>query len=152
MLGGIPALLARELATTVRRNAAVFGLYLVAAVLVICAAGYGLNALHTVLSELYGSVAASLWIAGGLLLAAVVAVAIAAYVKSRRPPSRRPGSSAASSCSASCSAGNWPRAAMAVTRPKNSPGDAGSCVHTACRPSDRQRQAHGRDLSFYIGL
>ncbi|MBN9436721.1 hypothetical protein [Bosea sp. (in: a-proteobacteria)] len=89
MLGGIPALLARELATTVRRNAAVFGLYLVAAVLVICAAGYGLNALHTVLSELYGSVAASLWIAGGLLLAAVVAVAIAAYVKSRRPPSRR---------------------------------------------------------------
>lgn len=89
MLGGIPALLARELATTVRRNAAVFGLYLVAAVLVICAAGYGLNALHTVLSELYSSVAASLWIAGGLLLAAVVAVGIAAYVKSRRPPSRR---------------------------------------------------------------
>lgn len=89
MLGGIPALLARELATAVRRNATVYGLYLVAALLVVCAAGYGLNALHTVLTELYGSVAASLWIAGGLLLSAVIAIAIAAYVKSRRQPSRR---------------------------------------------------------------
>ncbi|WP_332696355.1 hypothetical protein [Bosea sp. (in: a-proteobacteria)] len=89
MLGGIPALLASEIGGAVRRNATVYGLYLAGVLLVVCAAGYGLNALHTVLTLHYGSVAASLWIAGGLLLAAVIAFAIAAYVKSRRRPTKR---------------------------------------------------------------
>ncbi len=89
MLGGIPALLASEVGGAVRRNAAVYGLYLAAVLLIACAAGYGLDALHTVLALHYGAVAASLWIAGGLLLAAAVAFAAAAYIKSRRRPSKR---------------------------------------------------------------
>lgn len=89
MLGGLTALLTSEVGGAVRRNATVYGLYLVGALLVVCAIGYGLNALHTVLTMLHGPVAASLWIAGGLLAAAALAFGIGLYVKSRRRPSRR---------------------------------------------------------------
>ncbi|HEV7339404.1 MAG TPA: hypothetical protein VGO06_25785 [Bosea sp. (in: a-proteobacteria)] len=83
------ALLTSEVSSAVRRNATVYGLYLVGLLLVVCAVGYSLDALHTWLAIEYGRIAASLWIAGGLLATALVAFAVGAYVKSRRRPSRR---------------------------------------------------------------
>ena len=54
----------------------------------LCAGGYALNALHTVLEQRYGAVAASLWVAGGLFLAGLFAICIALIVKGRRRPPR----------------------------------------------------------------
>lgn len=72
----------------VRRNVTVYGLFGLAALLMLCAGGYALNALHTVLALRYGAVAASLWIAGGLFLAALLALGMAVIVKNRRRPPR----------------------------------------------------------------
>lgn len=87
MFGGLGSFIASEVSGTVKRNATVFGLFAFAALLLLCAGGYALNALHTILSERYGAVAASLWIAGGLALAALIAFCIAIVVRNRpRPP------------------------------------------------------------------
>jgi hypothetical protein len=88
MLGGLGAYIASEVSGAVRRNVIVYGLYGFGALLVLCAGGYALNALHTVLLASYGAVAASLWIAGGLLLAGLISFGIALYVKSRPRPAR----------------------------------------------------------------
>ena len=69
MLGGIGSFITAEVSGTVRRNLVVYGLYGFAALLLFCAGGYALHALHIVLEQRYGAVAASLWIAGGLALA-----------------------------------------------------------------------------------
>ena len=88
MFGGLGAYLASEVSGAVRRNVIVYGLYGFGALLMLCAGGYALNALHTVLLARYGTVAASLWIAGGLLLAGLISFGVAAYVKNRRRPAR----------------------------------------------------------------
>lgn len=59
-----------------------------AGLLAAAAIGYALNALHTVLALHYGGVVASLSIAGGLLLASLLALGVALYVKSRPRPDR----------------------------------------------------------------
>lgn len=84
MLGGIGSFIASEVSGTVRRNLVVYGLYGFAALLLFCAGGYALHALHIVLEQRYGAVAASLWIAGGLVAAALIALIVALVVKSRR--------------------------------------------------------------------
>jgi len=89
MLGGLTGLVTREVGGAVRRNVTVLVLYLLAGLLAISAAGYGLDALHTVLAISYGAIAASLWIAGGLFVAALLAVGIALYVKRKPRPDRR---------------------------------------------------------------
>ena len=130
MLGGIGAFIASEISGAVRRNVIVYGLMGFAALLLLCAGGYTLSALHTVLALRYGTAEASLFIAGGLLLAALIDRA-------------RPGascSSAASWCSARCSADNSsPAARPAMTRTSRDPG--------SCMP-DR----YGNRLSFHIGI
>ena len=87
MLGGLSSYVASEVSGAVRRNVTVFGLYGFGTLLVLCAGGYALNALHTVLMASYGAIAASLWIAGGLLLVGLACFAAAAYIKSRPRPS-----------------------------------------------------------------
>ena len=88
MFGGIGSFIASEVSGAVRRNAIVYGLFGLALLLLLCAAGYALNALHTVLEFRYGAVAASLWVAGGLFGAALLALCIGLFVRSRRPPPR----------------------------------------------------------------
>lgn len=88
MFGGIGSFIASEVSGVVRRNVIVYGLFGLAALLLLCAGGYALNALHSVLELRYGAVAASLWIAGGLFVAALLALGIALFVKSRRRPPR----------------------------------------------------------------
>jgi len=88
MLGGLGAYIASEVSGAVRRNVIVYGLYGLGALLVLCSGGYALNALHTVLLARYGMVAASLWIAGGLLLTGLISFGTAIYVKNRRRPAR----------------------------------------------------------------
>ncbi|HEV7257413.1 MAG TPA: hypothetical protein VGN82_06490 [Bosea sp. (in: a-proteobacteria)] len=88
MLGGIGAFLASEISGAVRRNVTVYALFGLAALLVLCAGGYALNALHTVLALRYGAAEASLFIAGGLLVAGLLAFGIGLYVKNKRRPPR----------------------------------------------------------------
>ncbi|MGO4405577.1 hypothetical protein AB4Z10_15105 [Bosea sp. RAF48] len=88
MLGGLGSFIASEISGAVKRNVTVYGLFGLAALLSLCAAGYALNALHTLLALRYGAIAASLWIAGGLFAAALLAVCIGLFVKSRRRPPR----------------------------------------------------------------
>jgi hypothetical protein len=88
MLGGLGSFIAAEVSGTVKRNATVIGLFAFAALLLLCAGGYALNALHIVLTERYGAVAASLWIAGGLLFAALIAFCIGLFVRNRPRPAR----------------------------------------------------------------
>ena len=88
MLGGIGAYIASEVTGAVRRNVIVYGLMGFAVLLVLCAGGYALSALHTVLALRYGTAEASLFIAGGLLVAALASFGVAMYVKNRRRPAR----------------------------------------------------------------
>lgn len=86
MAGGLGGFIASEISGAIRRNVTVYVLMGVAALLMVCAAGYALNALHSHLALQYGMVAASLYIAGGLLLAGLIALGIALYLKNRRRP------------------------------------------------------------------
>lgn len=87
-LGGLGALIASEVGGAVRRNVTIYGLYGFAALLLLAAGGFALGALHTVLAQSYGSVSASLIVAGGLFVLALLVFAIAAYIKSRPRPAR----------------------------------------------------------------
>ena len=88
MLGGIGAFIASEISGVVRRNLIVYALMGFALLLVLCAGGYALSALHTVMALRYGTAEASLVIAGGLLVAALLSFGVAIYVKNRRRPAR----------------------------------------------------------------
>lgn len=88
MLGGLGAFIASEVGGAIRRNVIVYGLYGLAALLLVCAAGYALGALHTVLTFHYGSAQASLIVAGGLLVGSLIVIGVAAYLRSRPRPAR----------------------------------------------------------------
>ncbi|MDP3257454.1 MAG: hypothetical protein Q8S58_05160 [Bosea sp. (in: a-proteobacteria)] len=88
MLGGIGAYIAGEISGAVRRNVTVAVLLGLGLLLMICAGGYLVAALHSALALRYGSVEASLFVAGGLFLTGLVAIAIGFYVKNRPRPAR----------------------------------------------------------------
>jgi hypothetical protein len=88
MIGGIGAYIAGEISGAVRRNVTVGVLMGFGVLLLLCAGGYLVAALHTALALRYGSVEASLFVAGGLFVAGLVAIAIGFYVKNRPRPAR----------------------------------------------------------------
>lgn len=88
MLGGIGAYIAGEISGAVRRNVTVAVLLGFGVLLMLCAGGYLVAALHTALALRYGSVEASLFVAGGLFVAGLLAIAIGFYVKNRPRPAR----------------------------------------------------------------
>ena len=88
MLGGLGAYITAQISGAIRRSTTIYGLYALAGVMIVCSAGYLLNALHTFLMLRYGGVAASLWVAGGLFVTALIAVGVAAYIKGRPKPKR----------------------------------------------------------------
>ncbi len=88
MFGALGSYVASEVSGVVKRNVTVLGLYGLAGLLMFCALGYGLSALHSYISFSQGVVAASLWIAGGLFVFALICVGLAAYVKNKPRPSR----------------------------------------------------------------
>ncbi|KPF70679.1 hypothetical protein IP69_09110 [Bosea sp. AAP35] len=88
MLGGIGGYITSEISGAVRRNLTIYGLMGFAGLLVVCAGGYALSALHTMLSFRYGMVEASLFVAGGLLVTALLALGGAMYLKNRPRPGR----------------------------------------------------------------
>ena len=68
MLGGIGAFIAGEISGAVRRNVTVAVLMGLGVLLMLCAGGYLVAAVHTALALRYGSVEASLVVAGGLFV------------------------------------------------------------------------------------
>lgn len=88
MFGALGSYVASEVSGVVKRNVTVLALYGLAGLLMVCALGYGLSALHSYIAFSQGVVAASLWIAGGLFLFALVSIGLASYVKNKPRPSR----------------------------------------------------------------
>lgn len=71
----------------VKRTATIAGLYVFAALMVVCAAGYGLNALYSYLASSRGAVFASLWIAGGLAALGLICAGVAYFFGKKPRPS-----------------------------------------------------------------
>lgn len=88
MFGGLGALIASEIGGAVRRNVVIYALYALAGLLLLGAVGFALGALHSALAAHYGTVGASLIIAGGLLVAALLVFGLAVYIKNRPRPGR----------------------------------------------------------------
>jgi hypothetical protein len=88
MLGGIGAFIAGEISGAVRRNVTVAVLMGLGVLLMLCAGGYLVAAVHTALALRYGSVEASLFVAGGLFVAGLMAIAIGFFAKNRPRPAR----------------------------------------------------------------
>lgn len=82
-MGGLFAYLVAEATTALKRKAIVYGLMSLVGLLVIFAAGYVLNAAYAWLLFRYGPIAASLTIAGGLLVLAIVAIGAARIIAGR---------------------------------------------------------------------
>lgn len=87
MFSSIGEYVTTTISGVVKRTATIAGLYVVAALMVVCAAGYGLNALYSSLAYSKGAVAASLWIAGGLAIVAVICAGVAYYLGKKPRPS-----------------------------------------------------------------
>jgi hypothetical protein len=83
-VGGLFAYLAAQAIRAIQRKATVYGLMAIGGLLVIFAAGYGLNAAFTMLAFRLGATIASLIVAGGLLALAAILV-VAATILARRP-------------------------------------------------------------------
>lgn len=81
-MGGLVAQLVSSATAALKRRAIVYGLWVVSGLFVLFAAGYALDALHAWLMFRWGSVAASLTVAGGLLLCAIGLI-ITGYLLSR---------------------------------------------------------------------
>jgi hypothetical protein len=88
MFGALGSYVASEVSGVVKRNVTVLALYGLAVLLMVCAVGYALGALHSYIAVTQGVIAASLWIAGGLFLFALVCLGLASYVKNKPRPSR----------------------------------------------------------------
>ena len=83
MLRALGALAFAEAGVSVRRSLLIHGLYLLAALTVMAGIGFGLAALHVVLTARYDAVMASLVIAFGLMVVAMLVFAVAAFLQSR---------------------------------------------------------------------
>lgn len=82
-MGGLLAYLVVEATTALKRKAIVYGLMGFGGLIVIFAAGDVLNAVHAWLLFRYGPIAASLSVAGGLLVPAIVAIGAARIIAGR---------------------------------------------------------------------
>mgnify|MGYP003392790715 CR=1 FL=1 len=88
MFASIGEYVTTTISGVVKRTATIAGLYVFAALMIVCAAGYGLNALYSYLAFSKGAVAASLWIAGGLAVVAIICGGIAYYLGKKPRPSQ----------------------------------------------------------------
>ncbi|WP_306224304.1 hypothetical protein [Bosea beijingensis] len=86
-MGGLVARLVSVVTAALKRQLIVYVLWVASGLLAVFAAGYALSALHAALMFRWGSITASLIVAGGLLLFAVGLI-VAGYVLSQtRSPS-----------------------------------------------------------------
>lgn len=84
-MGGLVAQLVSVATGALKRHLIVYGLWVASGLFAVFAAGYALSALHAALMFRWGSITASLVVAGGLLLCAIGLI-IAGYILSRTPP------------------------------------------------------------------
>jgi hypothetical protein len=83
-MGALVAYLAAQATAVLKRKALIYGLMAIGGLLAVFAAGYALSAGHTMLMFRYGSITASLIVAGGLLVLAI-GCGVAAKLIARRP-------------------------------------------------------------------
>jgi hypothetical protein len=107
-MGGFLAYVSLQVTTALKRHAIVYGLMALGFLMVVFAAGYGLDAVRTWLMFRYGAVLASLIVAGGLIAVAGCLVGVAIVI--RRPPT----SSASRSMSPSRSLSYSPASLLAA--------------------------------------
>lgn len=88
-MGALVVYLVAQVTAALKRTALAYGLMAIGGLFSVFAAGYALNAGHTLLMLRYGAVAASLIIAGGLLALAIGCV-VAAKIIAARPRSLVP--------------------------------------------------------------
>jgi hypothetical protein len=86
-MGGLLAYVSLQVKDVVKRHAIVYGLMAMGCLIVVFAAGYGLDALRTWLMFRYGAVLASLIVAGGLLAVAGCLFGVAILIKRPRTSS-----------------------------------------------------------------
>lgn len=84
-MAGLVTSLVSAATAAIKRHVIVYALWVVSGLLMIIAAGYALNALHASLMFRWGSIAASLIVAGGLLSCGL-GLAVAGYLLSRTRP------------------------------------------------------------------
>ena len=92
-MGPLALGLMAPLLAVLKQRLIAYGLMAASGLIVIFAAGYALDAVHSLLMRRYGGVVASLIIAGSLLFAALVAVGLAIYLRGRPHTSGTPKSS-----------------------------------------------------------
>lgn len=86
-MGGVVAQILSAAKAAFRRRLAIYGLWAASGLCVISACGYALNALHTSLIFRWGSITASLVVAGGLVLCAIGLIFFAYLLSRTRSPS-----------------------------------------------------------------
>lgn len=86
-MGELLAQLVAGATGAIRRRVIVYGLWFAAGLLLIFAAGYAVNGLHALLISWWGAIAASLAVAGGLLLCSIVLVVVGHLLSRRRSTS-----------------------------------------------------------------
>lgn len=84
-MGGLLAYVSLQATTALKRYAIVYGLWAFGCLIVVFAAGYGLDAFRTWLMFRYGAVLASLIVAGGLIAVAGCLFGVAMVIKRRQP-------------------------------------------------------------------
>ncbi|WP_146170091.1 hypothetical protein [Bosea sp. 124] len=93
-MGGLLAYVSLQATTALKRYAIVYGLWAFGCLIVVFAAGYGLDAFRTWLMFRYGAVLASLIVAGGLIAVAGCLFGVAMVIKRRQPSSASQSTSA----------------------------------------------------------
>ena len=83
-MGGLIETITAPVLAAIRRRAVIYGLMSLGGLIVVFAAGYGLDAVRTVLMFRYGAIWASLIVAGMLVVIAVGLFGIALFIKTRR--------------------------------------------------------------------
>ncbi|MGO4405674.1 hypothetical protein AB4Z10_15600 [Bosea sp. RAF48] len=83
-MGRLVAQLVSVATGALKRHLIIYGLWVASGLFFVFAAGYALSALHAALMFRWGSITASLVVAGGLLLCAIGLI-IAGYILSRTP-------------------------------------------------------------------
>lgn len=85
MFGAVATYLSLRISSVVKHYSVVYGLMALAAVLVIAAGAWAVHSIYLLLTFRFGTIAASLMVAGGLLAISGALVVLVTWLQKRRP-------------------------------------------------------------------